>query len=86
MWPRRIALVASLLTGALLLAAVWLAVLASTSTAFIYLAVGLVVAPAAGALGLLVSRRAAGAVVGLLLAFIGFTVSFTVAKEVAGKP
>ncbi len=83
MWPRRIALAAAVLTGALLAAAVWLAVVASTATAFTYLAVGLVVAPSAAALGLLVMRRAPGAVVGLLLVFIGLTVSFTVAKEVA---
>lgn len=90
-WPPWLAIAASLLAGALLVAGVALAALAPTPTALATIAVGLAVAPVSAALGVLVARRQPGNVVGLLLCLVGFAVSFTVARDVgwqvlAGRP
>jgi signal transduction histidine kinase len=82
-WPYRLAIAASLLTGALLVAGVALAVLAPRPGALAHLGVALAVAPTSAVLGGLVTRRGPGNIVGLLLTVVGFTVAFTSVKEVA---
>jgi signal transduction histidine kinase len=82
-WPRRLATAASLVTGALLVAAVSLAAAAPARGSLGFLALGLAVAPAAAVLGLLVVRRQPGNVVGALLPLVGLTVAFFVTRQVA---
>ncbi|MEV6494229.1 hypothetical protein AB0M20_37245, partial [Actinoplanes sp. NPDC051633] len=81
-WPRRLALATSLLTGALLGFAVVLTILAPSTGALVSLGLGLCAAPAAATLGVIIARRSTGALIGLLLTLIGLTVALTVTREV----
>src|SRR4051794_3918307 len=79
-WP--VALVASGMTAALVLAAVVLAAMAPTATTLAWAAVGGVAAALWAALGSVVARRERGNVVGALLALVGLAVALTAAREV----
>ncbi len=83
MWPRRLATAAAVLTAAMLVSAVVLAVVAPTRTALLSLAVGLVVGSLATTLGVLTARSERGGLVGVLLVFVGLTTTTTATREVA---
>jgi signal transduction histidine kinase len=78
LWP--VALAASALTGALVLAGVALAAVRPTGTTIAIALVGGAAAAAAAGLGLAVARRTPGNVVGVLLVLVGLTEAFTAAR------
>src|SRR5688572_1238191 len=81
-WPRRVALVASLLTGVVLVYAAVLTALAPVPGALILLGLGLAVGPVAAVLGVVISRRQPHNLVGPLLTLVGFTGALNVARDV----
>jgi signal transduction histidine kinase len=81
-WPRRVALATSLLTGAVLVFAVILAIRAPVSGALINLGIALAVAPASAVLGLIIAWRRPRNVVGMLLTLVGLTVLLTATRDV----
>jgi signal transduction histidine kinase len=76
-----VALVASGMTAALVLAAVVLTAMAPTATTLAWAAVGGVAAALWAALGSVVARRERGNVVGALLALVGLAIALTAARE-----
>src|SRR4051812_13032213 len=80
-WPWPAAVAASVLTGALVLAAVVLAAVAPTATTIAWAAVGGVSAALSAGLGMVIARRARPKVIGSLLAFVGLAVALTAARE-----
>src|SRR3954447_12351208 len=82
-WP--VAVVASGMTAALVLAAVVLAAMAPTATTLAWAAVGGVAAALWAALGSVVARRERGNVVGALLALVGLAIALTAAREIGWR-
>src|SRR4051812_24908519 len=81
-WPWPVAVVASLLTGALVLTAVVLAALAPTGATVAWAAVGGVCAVLSAGLGGVIARRAPSRGGGAALALVGLAVALTAAREV----
>src|SRR3954452_11950716 len=82
-WPWPVAVVASVLTGALVITAVVLAAVAPTATTIPWAAVGGVCAVLSAGLGMVVVRRTAPARpsgIGVLLTLVGLAVAFTAAR------
>ena len=77
-WP--VALAASAITGALLIAGVALVAVTPTATTIATAAVGAAAATLAVGLGLAIARRAPRNPVGLLLVLVGLTVAFSAAR------
>src|SRR4051812_12067812 len=84
-WPWPVAVVASLLTGALVLTAVVLAALAPSATTIAWAAVGGACAALSAVLGVVIARRVPSNVVGALLALVGLAVAFTAAREIGWR-
>jgi signal transduction histidine kinase len=84
-WPWPVAVAASGLTGALVLAAAVLAALEPTSTTISVAAVGGSVAAVTAGLGLAVARHARRNVVGALLVLVGLMEAFTAAREIGER-
>lgn len=84
-WPRRLATAAAFLTGVLLVVAGGLAAMAPTRASLLMLALGLVVAPPAAALGVLITRRAGGNRVGAYLSFVGLAVAAIITEDVGSQ-
>ncbi|HUQ63782.1 MAG TPA: histidine kinase [Acidimicrobiales bacterium] len=84
-WRERSAVAVSVLSALMLVTGLGLAFLAPTGGALLFLAIGLLAAPPAAGLGLLVLRRHSTNIVGLLLALTGLSVSVTATKEIAWR-
>jgi signal transduction histidine kinase len=84
-WPWAVAVTASGMTGALVLAAAVLAALEPTGTTIFVAAVGGSVAAVTAALGLVVARHVRQNVVGALLVLVGFAEAFTAAREIGER-
>src|SRR3954447_3560411 len=85
-WPWPVAVVASALTGALVLTAVALATQAPTATTITWSAVGGLCALVSAGVGMVIVRRTRptrASVIGVLLTLIGFAVAFTGARVIA---
>src|SRR5262245_21319491 len=81
-WPWRFALVASVLTGALLLAGIGLASMTPTRSTIALAVVGGGAAALASALGTLIAYRVRDNVVGPLMAAVGLTLAVTATREI----
>src|SRR3954453_5550248 len=82
-WPWPVAVVASVLTAALVLTAVALATQAPTATTITWAAVGGLCAVLSAGLGMVIARRtrpARPSVIGALLTLVGLAVAFTAAR------
>src|SRR3954468_10879796 len=85
-WPWPVAVVASVLTGALVLTAVALSTLAPSATTIPWAAVGGLCAVLSAGLGMVIARRtrpARPSVIGALLALVGLAVAFSAARVIA---
>jgi len=81
-WPRRLAIVMSLLTGALIVAGMVVVARSPTTDDVAYFAGVVGVGAVATVVGLVVARRRPGNVVGPLLTWIGHLMVFLVTREV----
>ena len=81
-WPRVLTIGIAALAAVSLLAAAGFVAATRDTTAWLNLALGLAVVPAASALSLLVARRPGGGVVGTLLGLLSLAVAQVVVKEV----
>jgi signal transduction histidine kinase len=77
----RVAWTASVSTGLMIGAGVWLVVLDPAATSLVFLVVGAVIALGWAVLGPIVARVAPGNFVAALAALVGFNVAFTVTRE-----
>jgi signal transduction histidine kinase len=84
-WPWPAALVASVLTGALVVAGIALAAQAPTATTIAYAVFGAVVAPVWVGVGVVVARATRRNPVGALLALAGLGLAFTATREIGER-
>jgi signal transduction histidine kinase len=80
-----VAVAASALTGALVLAGAVLAALHPTATTIAWAALGGLVAVVSAVLGVVIARRAPRNVVGMLLVLVGLGVAWTAAREIGWR-
>src|SRR4051794_41860511 len=84
-WPWPVAVVASALTGVLVVAGAPLAVLAPTGATIAWATVGGVCAGLSAGLGVVIARRAQPKLIGALLALVGLAVALTAAREIGWR-
>src|SRR3954451_20101901 len=84
-WPWPVAVVASALTGVLVVAGAALALLAPTGATIAWATVGGVCAGLSAGLGVVIARRAQPKLIGALLALVGLAVALTAAREIGWR-